>query len=354
MATTKIARYGFIDAIRGIAACTVMLQHSLYQSGLLGSFPNETLSGFIPNYLELGETGVVAFFLVSGFVIPLSLEKTNNFLLFWIHRALRIYPLYILIFLLTFSLNSGGNIRSIQSLLLCVAANLSFLQQYVKQPDFVGGSWTLSLEMVWYIGISGSFLLALNRKTMLITAGAVLISCMADIGCAHGLHLPMGRVSMLVLCVLGLLCYRLEQGYLSCRSFATLAAILVATIGINLFFGFQLFPTNAESIRLATVANSWSLAAIIFFVPFFLRHRTIWSHRLFSFLGRISYSVYLLHPVILLIFSMTPLRGFTLIVLTFAITIGAATITYHYVESPPIRFGHSARFKKMPTTQKIA
>jgi len=53
-----------------------MLQHSLYQSGLLGGQPPETLTGFIPNWLELGETGVVAFFLVSGFVIPLSLEKT--------------------------------------------------------------------------------------------------------------------------------------------------------------------------------------------------------------------------------------------------------------------------------------
>jgi peptidoglycan/LPS O-acetylase OafA/YrhL len=57
-------RYAFIDAIRGIAALSVMLQHSLYQSGLLGDFAHHaTLTGFIPTRLELGETGVVAFFL---------------------------------------------------------------------------------------------------------------------------------------------------------------------------------------------------------------------------------------------------------------------------------------------------
>jgi peptidoglycan/LPS O-acetylase OafA/YrhL len=81
-------RYAFIDAIRGIAALSVMLQHSLYQSGLLGDFAHHaTLTGFIPTRLELGETGVVAFFLVSGFVIPLSLEKTASFMLFWLHRV---------------------------------------------------------------------------------------------------------------------------------------------------------------------------------------------------------------------------------------------------------------------------
>ena len=61
------SRYAFIDAMRGIAACLVLLQHSLYQSGLLGERGRET--AFIPTWLELGETGVVAFFLVSGFVI---------------------------------------------------------------------------------------------------------------------------------------------------------------------------------------------------------------------------------------------------------------------------------------------
>ena len=69
MASQTTSRYGFIDTIRGIAACLVMLQHSLYQSGLLGDWPGTKLTGFIPNWLELGETGVVAFFLVSGFVI---------------------------------------------------------------------------------------------------------------------------------------------------------------------------------------------------------------------------------------------------------------------------------------------
>ncbi len=100
-----MARYGFLDAIRGLAACSVMLQHSLYASGILGNFNSgQPLIGFIPTWLELGETGVVAFFLVSGFVIPLSLEKTADLRLFWRHRAFRIYPLYIAVYIAFFAI----------------------------------------------------------------------------------------------------------------------------------------------------------------------------------------------------------------------------------------------------------
>src|ERR1700744_557017 len=92
-----------------MAALLVMLQHSLYQSGLLD---RGMLGRIIPSEVEFGETGVVAFFLVSGFVIPLSLEKTASLRLFWIHRVLRIYPLYILVFILTFLILRGGGIHS--------------------------------------------------------------------------------------------------------------------------------------------------------------------------------------------------------------------------------------------------
>jgi peptidoglycan/LPS O-acetylase OafA/YrhL len=89
--------------------------------------------------------------------------------------------------------------------------------------------------------------------------------------------------------------------------------------------------------------DSWGLAAVVFFVPFALRDASIWNHSLLSFLGQISYSVYLVHPVVLLLLSRTAISGLPLIVVTFAVTIFISTLTYRLVESPPIRFGHSLR-----------
>jgi peptidoglycan/LPS O-acetylase OafA/YrhL len=343
MAASKPSRYGFIDAIRGLAACCVMLQHSLYQSGLLGGRPPEKLTGFIPTWLELGETGVVAFFLVSGFVIPLSLEKTAQLKLFWIHRVLRIYPLYITIFALTFLVLAGGYIRTLDAFILNFVSHMLFIQEYTNQEGFVGGAWTLSLEMVWYISISIAFILSLNRRTNLLVVLTVMFCVAAQLSCAAHIHLPMGRLSMLVCCVFGLVCYRREQGTISKFHFAALSVVLATTIAVNLFVGLQLFPADNPTASFPMAIDSWGLAAVVFFVPFALRDASIWNHSLLSFLGQISYSVYLVHPVVLLLLSRTAISGLPLIVVTFAVTIFISTLTYRLVESPPIRFGHSLR-----------
>ena len=352
--SAKASRYGFIDTIRGIAACLVLLQHSLYQSGLLGVWPGGELTGFIPNWLELGETGVVAFFLVSGFVIPFSLERTGDFGLFWVHRVLRIYPLYVLVFVITIVVTGGGEIHSIKSWLFNCLAHAFFLQEYLGQHNFVGGSWTLSLEMVWYIAISGLFLVSLNKNAIVVVSLSLLVSVLAQLSCALGHHLPMGRLSMLLCCVFGLVCYRREQGDISDKRFALLSALLSVTIVLNLFVGFQLFPSVQPSASFKMVIVSWTLAAVIFFAPFFMRKGSLWQNSVFSFLGRISYSVYLLHGVVLYVLSLIPLAGIQLIGVAFLVTIGLSTLTYQFIELPPIRFGHSlkAKYRAMAVTEK--
>jgi peptidoglycan/LPS O-acetylase OafA/YrhL len=350
MKRAKASRYGFIDSIRGIAACLVLLQHSLYQSGLLGVWPGGDLTGFIPTWLELGETGVVAFFLVSGFVIPFSLERTGDFGLFWVHRALRIYPLYVTVFVLTILVSGGGEIHSIRGWLFNGLAHAFFLQEYLGQENFVGGSWTLSLEMVWYISISGLFLVSLNKRPNVLVSLSVLVSVLAQISCALGHHLPMGRLSMLVCCVFGLVCYRRDQDDISDKHFALLSAVLSVTIVLNLFVGFQLYPGIHSSAPFKMVIVSWVLAAIMFFTAFFMRQASLWQNSVFSFLGRISYSVYLLHAVVLYVLSLIPLVGIQLIGVAFVVTIGLSTLTYQFIELPPIRFGHSLKAKQRATS----
>jgi peptidoglycan/LPS O-acetylase OafA/YrhL len=339
----KVSRYGFIDAIRGIAACAVMLQHSLYASKLLGDFPNARLTGFIPTWLELGETGVVAFFLVSGFVIPLSLEKTANFGLFWLHRILRIYPLYLTIFVIDLALDESDVLHNPAVLLRTIGAHLLLIQEYVHVENLVGGSWTLSLEMVWYIIISGLFLLSLNKRLNLLIAGSIAVSLVSWIICSLGHHVPMGRLSMLLCCVTGLVCYRYEQGGLSQAAFYKLLGLMGSMIVLNFAVGDVIFPARHPTSSFAMTFDSWSLAAILFFVPFATRGAEFWRHSVLAFLGCISYSVYLTHPVVLFIFALIPIHGVLLIVCTFVVTILTSIVTYRLIELPPIRFGHGRK-----------
>jgi peptidoglycan/LPS O-acetylase OafA/YrhL len=195
--------------------------------------------------------------------------------------------------------------------------------------------------MVWYIAITVLALVYLNKRPNVLVCLSLLISVFAQIACAFGHHLPMGRLSMLVCCVFGLVCYRREQGDISNRNFFLLFVLLTFIIALNLFVGFKLFPSANPSVSFQTAIDSWALAAIIFFIPFFMRQIALWDHATLSFLGRISYSVYLLHGIILIL--LIRLHGVGLIVVAFVVTLGLSTLTYQFIELPPIRFGHSLK-----------
>src|SRR5262249_42136779 len=90
-------RVQFLDAVRGLAALAVLLEH--------------TLAIWFPDYPEasqrvfnLGQFGVTVFLLVSGYIIPVSLERGGSNRRFWIGRFFRLYPLYWVCIGLTFLL----------------------------------------------------------------------------------------------------------------------------------------------------------------------------------------------------------------------------------------------------------
>ena len=74
------------DLLRFLFAFSVLLVHSYVLSG------TEALS--IISKLLSSEIAVKCFFVVSGFLIFMSYENSNNTARFFLKRALRIYPAY--------------------------------------------------------------------------------------------------------------------------------------------------------------------------------------------------------------------------------------------------------------------
>ncbi|WP_144795941.1 acyltransferase [Microbacterium paludicola] len=64
-------RLDWLEWVRGVAAVLVVLFH--YLDATLPAFHD-----FSRSTLDLGRVGVVAFFLVSGFVIPLSYRRQDT------------------------------------------------------------------------------------------------------------------------------------------------------------------------------------------------------------------------------------------------------------------------------------
>ena len=83
-------RLSNLDILRGLAALAVCLFHFDRDSLFKGTF--------YPEIAQFGYLGVNVFFVISGFIIPLSLAKAGFTLkgiwAFWMARFLRLYPAY--------------------------------------------------------------------------------------------------------------------------------------------------------------------------------------------------------------------------------------------------------------------
>lgn len=86
MVIKKSNRIDILDGFRTIAILSVVLYHFLYRWDD-ASFPY--YCGFFFHY---GYKGVPFFFMISGFVICYTLEKTNSYKEFWIKRFIRLFP----------------------------------------------------------------------------------------------------------------------------------------------------------------------------------------------------------------------------------------------------------------------
>src|SRR5262245_27028351 len=85
-ATAPAAR---LAALRGFAALWLVFDHG---SGLL----LQQARSLLYHWFDFGQYGVFVFFLVSGYIVPASLERKGSVKAFWVSRAFRLYPMYLL------------------------------------------------------------------------------------------------------------------------------------------------------------------------------------------------------------------------------------------------------------------
>lgn len=95
------SRLAWLDALRGPAALAVALHHSGW-TFLPGVWAE------VDRRIDVGTWGVFVFFLVSGYIIPASLERRGDLRVFWIGRAFRLLPLLLTALVLALLLSYGG------------------------------------------------------------------------------------------------------------------------------------------------------------------------------------------------------------------------------------------------------
>lgn len=140
-----------IDAFRGIAILSVMLFHYTVMHGKWYGYDTP-----FPPALDAARGGVELFFVISGFVISMTLIKTHSALDFGVKRFARLFPTLFVCCTLTYLIqNRYGNIfhATVPEYFL----SLVLLAKKFKLHYVDGVYWTLGVEVVFYICVAISY-----------------------------------------------------------------------------------------------------------------------------------------------------------------------------------------------------
>ncbi len=288
----------FIDFLRGGAALVVAAFHSQIH-GVFGypavEIPVDSLTyRFIYGDFGAGVFAVALFFMVSGFLIPSTLERPGATVAdFAIRRFFRLYPLYWLSLLAMVLL--GPFLFHIDPFpIKHILWNTTMLQGFAGMPDVIGVYWTLQIEVVFYILCAILFALGWNRfyRTQIVLSIVAAIAC----GLARFLlnrALPVALFLALCLMFLGNLLRHLSRENRSLRSYFIFAILIAAAV----------VPTCKLSYKdrwLMYTLSYWA-ALICFTLAYLARgafERTQFSVRICTLLGCITYGAYLFHSFI--------------------------------------------------------
>ncbi|WP_115329834.1 acyltransferase family protein [Legionella busanensis] len=158
----------FLDYLRIFAFISVLIGHKFYPllHHIAHNHKIPHLFRFLvkltlPFFLA-GNTGVVVFFLVSGYVITYVLQAELPFE-FLVKRIFRIYPLFVIALLLQVFLNSIIDHSSPNYYVLI--PQLLLIGDFFQAPNVLGGvEWTLRVEIIFYFIMFLMRLLNLTNK----------------------------------------------------------------------------------------------------------------------------------------------------------------------------------------------
>lgn len=331
--------YAFINVLRGLAALFVAFLHFFIntQSFYGDTQWSQALEPFVLGTFDIGKFGIGLFFLVSGFLIPYSLERSKSIFSFAVHRVFRLYPAYWLSIILFLCLNSWLSYQA-KPTTGAIISNLTMLQGYLRQPDLIGAFWTLQIEMTFYILCVFLFFLGLSRKTVQIFYFFLLSTILIALLAHFGKHVPTALFIALSL--------------MFCADALRRQIPNVKQLWLSM--AFCLLPIcwlAYGKLSIRYILSYWAAMAV-FYLVYKFQEFNWFSLPIFTFLADVSYSVYLLHdPIGIQLAKSLASQGYSATIsytVALAITIASSWVVYKLIELPAIRLGRKVALQKNP------
>ena len=281
-ASRPARRLAELDALRGVAVLMVLAFH--YTTRFAQLHPGAGWGDF-----AFGAYGVHLFFVISGFVIIMTLERSARPTDFLVARFSRLYPAFWTAVLLT-SLVLWLAHRPDRPPLGRVAANLTMVHELVGVPSVDGVYWTLEVELLFYALALAVFWAGMLPRAPLMIAGWLGLSALfysplwAHIDAIRftGMAARLLILEYAPFFALGILLYRRYSG--QARGAPDYAVLAFAALLVVLRW-----PPAVSAMIAGACAVLWKVGhggcGFLHFRPL-------------VFLGTISYSLYLVHQKI--------------------------------------------------------
>lgn len=271
-----------VDALRGIAALVVVLFH--YTTRFQELFPDAPRTSLSMKY---GHYGVNLFFIISGFVIFMTLQRTVRPMDFVISRFSRLFPTFWISIVVTFTVTHwlGLPIKTVG--ISTAIANAAMVHGLFGFEHVDGVYWTLEVELLFYLLMFSLFQFNLLGRVHLFLSlliGLRLVYIGLETGAGISLSWTLSRLLILqyipwfALGVSIFLIIHPRNHFDRAKSLA-LSALSIATV----------LASTSISVALLAIC----LAVLVYcaargYLPILRQPLMVW-------LGGISYPLYLLH-----------------------------------------------------------
>jgi peptidoglycan/LPS O-acetylase OafA/YrhL len=145
-------RYEALDALRGLAALGVVFFHFVVYFDETYGFGQWNVSEwFLYEPLEALRYGPHFFYMISGFVILMTIDRTRSASVFIKSRLIRIMPAFLVALSLATVVTYLWGSDIIHVRLIDVFINALFLQGLVNRPHIDPAYWSLLVEIAFYM-----------------------------------------------------------------------------------------------------------------------------------------------------------------------------------------------------------
>jgi peptidoglycan/LPS O-acetylase OafA/YrhL len=375
-------RLAAVEGLRAYLAFWVLICHALWGAGYKADE-----SSFLFAVLLNGRYAVEVFIIISGFVIFMLLDtRQETYWQFIIRRFFRLFPLFIVLFFIAIPISRLMSWNFAHASQYWTAADIGALTNVVNSW-WANLYYHLPLHFLMLHGTVPQALLTDSPGAFLVPSWSVSVEWQFYLiaPLAYSFAVSGRRFSRLGLCALCVLLFIAMRKYVDIVNYRAALPFLLQFffLGAASYFIYRqistillsdaAFPvcfTIALSLMLLGDRSHHKLVPIALWIAFFgllLEPPSSYSSRLVAwlftnrfvqFLGRISYSIYLSHLLIIVIaqyalLNLAPQLSrsahfWALLLITFPVTIGASALLYRFLEAPGIQFGRSIARRLAP------